>query len=392
MKLFGESAIGLTNEKELINALNKYAKGYILLLENFSNNEEQQALVIRYGNAVKYVSELLEFGEATSFGGEKNIIPEPGYFYRTNEELLARGFYFEERKFMVAFILQSVYETIDDIENAKFWAYKSIELSQQLEEGKYIPILQNNIHYLIQDRQYRQAYNLMAVIENFYSRLKQKVEAEEELDETLQKMVQHIKQNDLAIYFFILLPITFSFSLDIVQGNVTPEQYTMMISDAFNSDRYPIKDNASFEFAKKLFEEIMINRISFQQLLKTLEAHIGEMKEMFYIIGYILLSSFTNAKEAINLQLAIIVRLDKTMEGMKALYRFSVIPYFEKFWKQKLANHSADFIGKEHLRLKGFNLIENATWEKKIKTVFRVFSDHLSVDLTDDARDYVSID
>ena len=103
----------------------------------------------------------------------------------------------------------------------------------------------------------------------------------------------------------------------------------------------------------------------------------------------LLLSSFSGATEAMNLQLATIVSLDETMRGMKALYKFSVIPYFESFWKQKLITNAIEFMGKEHLRLKGFTLIETATWDKKISTIFRVFSNHLNITLTTAASDFL---
>ena len=125
-QLFGEAAIGKINEGKYIDALNLYAQGYLLLLDNFTDSKSQQAIVIRYGNALKYINEFLEYGRAPSFGGEKNVIPTPGYFYRSNEKILEDGFYFDERKFMGASILKYTFEDINDEAQAKQWAYKAI--------------------------------------------------------------------------------------------------------------------------------------------------------------------------------------------------------------------------------------------------------------------------
>ncbi|MDQ3845950.1 MAG: hypothetical protein M3342_18365 [Bacteroidota bacterium] len=91
VKLYGEAAIASTNTGNLVEALNLYANGYSLLLDQFSNGEELQAAVIRYGNAIKFVTELLEKTKESDFEDGKNVIPTPGYFYRSNENLLKDG-------------------------------------------------------------------------------------------------------------------------------------------------------------------------------------------------------------------------------------------------------------------------------------------------------------
>ena len=390
IKLYGESAIASINQNKLFEALNLYEQGYKLLMDNFNNSEEQQALVIRYGNALKYLNELIEFGKAESFGEGGNVIPKPGYFFRTIKELLEGGYYFDERKFAVATLLQSSFETINKINAAKEWAYRSIELSQQVENAKFVPILQQNMHYLIKDKRYRQAYNVMAYIDNYYTSLKKRAAEGDALNEVVLKSLEHIKDNDFNIYFFILLPIAFSFSLDICNGDIQEKQFPEMINDAFNFERYPIKDAGSFNFAKELFEQILIYRITYQEMQKLLDNFKSEFKEYLHVIGNILLSSLATASSAFYLHINVMMTFDKTIQGMKSFYRFTAIPYFIAFWKRKLETHPEEFIGKEQLKSRGFLLIEKSEDEKKVRTLFRIFAHHLDVQTTNVQDDYMN--
>jgi hypothetical protein len=119
--------------------------------------------------------------------------------------------------------------------------------------------MQTNLFYLVQDRQFRQAYNIQAYLDAFYNRLKQKASDGETIDEGLKNILQTLNVNDLGVYFFVLLPIAFSFSHDIAYDRIRREQYQMMIDDAFSCDQYVVKDIASFTFAKQLFERIMLD-------------------------------------------------------------------------------------------------------------------------------------
>jgi hypothetical protein len=390
VKLYGEVAIELTNTGKYLEALSNYEEGYALLMDNFNASEEQQAIVIRYGNAIQYLDQLMQEGDAKSYGEGKFIIPAPGYFYNSNEKLLEGGFYFAERKFMVAHILQSAYEGIGDYTKAKKWAYKTIEYSQETENAQYVPILQSILYYLVDDKQYRQAYNVMAYIEGFYSSIRKKIESGEAVDENLKRSFQTIKNNDLSLYFFIVLPITLNLSLDICLGRIQKEEYAGLIDKAFASDKYILKDPPSFAFGKKLFEDILINRISLKEMQELFERYNNtDLKEVLYIIGSILMSSFSTATEAAVLQLTVLINLDSVVKKMKALYRFLIVPYFENFWKQKIITHSAEFTGKELLKSKGLKLIDQSTLDAKIQTIFRVISDHLEINPSSAIREFI---
>jgi len=379
IKLYGEAAIGAANTGRLKHALDLYSDGYILLLDNFTDSEDQQATVIRYGNAVKYIDELIELGKSPSFGNGGHVIPEPGYFFRTNEKLLEGNYYFDERKFMGSTAVQAGYETINDLHKSKSWAYKSIELALDIKDPKYISILQLDICYLVLDRQYRQAYNLLEYIDTFHFNLKKRADSTEPMDDKLRSIMHDLILDDIGIYFSIILPITFSISLDIVYGRILKEQYQQLIRDVFNNDKYRLKDPVSYEFAKRLYEQILLHNVSYSQMQSLFDTYVGEYRDILYMIGCLLLCCFTSAKDAAYLQFAIISPLDFTMKKAEAAYRFCMIPYFREFWFQKVNTHPSEFSSKDHLRSKGWDLIDKTEWTKKVATIFRVIINHLDV-------------
>ena len=397
IKLYGEAAIGKAHTSNINSGFYLLSDGYNLLLENFKADDEFKSMVIRYGSVVLFLNQILTFGTAPDFGeNQKFVVPEAGFFYRSNEKLLEGGFYFDERKFMVASILQDGFEAIGDLNNASKWAYKSIELSIAVSEARFVPILQKNIFYLIIDKQYRQAYNVLAHVDRFYAELLQKNRGGKQLSDGLKELLDRAQQNhsidnDYGIYLNILLPVAFSVSLDIIENKLSDERRLETINAAFESDKYAVKDKETFALAKKLFEQIIIDNISYTQMQALLQNCPAEYKNILYVIGCILLSGFTNASEAANLQLAVIMDLEKVFRsGLKGFYRFCMVPYFENFWKQKFISHSSEFSSKEHLTIKGFPLIERAEWSKKIQTIFRVFVSHLDIKISTAADDFIN--
>ncbi len=290
---------------------------------------------------------------------------------------------------MVAHGLQNAFETIGHFESAKTWAYKSIELSLPLEDPQFIVVLQTTLFYLFEEGHYAQAYNVLNHIESFFSKVKEKINKGENVSPVLVSNLSNIGTNDTILYFFLLLPIAFFFSKQIIDGKLLPEEYQKEIDKAFANGNFHIKDLHSYGFAKQIFENIIINRINLAQFQEKIRAYSGEYGIIFHHIGYILLSTFSEPVQAANLQLEMIVGLDPFLGGMKGFNRFLMVPYFEFFWKHKFEENPQPFEGRQHLREKGFLLIERQGWNKKAKTIFRVLSNHLSLNLSSKLEDFI---
>jgi hypothetical protein len=392
VKLFGEAAIGKMILNEFTQALDLLAEGYTLLLDNYLDTEEHQASVIRYGNAVKYVSEILEYGNAPSFGSGLNVIPEPGFFYRTNTDLLAGGYYFDERKFIVAAALLKGYEVSSQPDKAGPWAYQCFQLAVQLKDPKYVAVLMGDLFYMIKDRNYRMAFKTQAYIDDYYKRIKEKIANGEAVDSTVEKMMETISVDDVGVYFFVLVPIAMSFSLDVALGRVGNEQYSKMISEALEKNSYPFQNQIAFDFTKRLFEKILVDGITVDKMKELISDYTGDFKDIIYIIGSILVAGTADAKTAMQLILDNIMLLNPILSNAKGMYNFFFVPYIETLLKAKIASHPGNFTGKDHLMTKGYSLIDKAPIDQKIKTLLRIFTDHLPVNISVEMSRFLDTD
>jgi hypothetical protein len=134
----------------------------------------------------------------------------------------------------------------------------------------------------------------------------------------------------------------------------------------------------------------MIDRISYDELQMIFQEHPDEYNEILFLIASLLISNFTSATVAAGIQMSNLVGLDNTMRKAKGAYLFCMIPYFEKFWKNSVDKFPLEFTSKGHLFSKGFPLIEKASWDKKIATIFRVVTNHLNIDVSPAFSDFMT--
>lgn len=187
----------------------------------------------------------------------------------------------------------------------------------------------------------------------------------------------------------MLMPATLHLSLSLAKQEYDADEYKKTLEEIFTPHHYELIDAEAYSFAGELFEALVIKRISYNEMDQLLERYTGPYANIFRMTGYLLLSGYTTATEACNLQLSIIGVMDSTMRQMEGVYRFSVIPYFETFWKLKAVTHASEFSGREHLQSNGFALMERSVWDKKVQTIFRVVTHHLPVNIPPSAIDLI---
>ena len=143
---------------------------------------------------------------------------------------------------MVATIINDGFEVIFDKENAKRWAYKTFDLALSVPNGKFTPILQKIIFYLIEDHEYKKAYNVLAYIEQFYQRVIAKVKAGDGTAEDIELVERanktRLTSDDLGVYLHILFPAALEFSRAIIAGQLAPEDFQKSIDAVFDHGQY----------------------------------------------------------------------------------------------------------------------------------------------------------
>ncbi|WP_194972536.1 hypothetical protein [Aquiflexum lacus] len=395
-KIYGETAVGLAHTNRTREALYLLAEGYEKILDEFIDSDEYKAVIIRFGHTIMYVMQILNYQKPIDFGeNQKFVIPEPGFFYRNNDALLQGGFYFEERKYMVATLTTDGFEEILDFENARKWAYKAIELiTSLLEEPRFIALIQKFVFYPVNDKQYLHAFNMLAEVQSFYKRIAKKVEDSNESQEETEigEMVRAagLLSGDIEIYLYILFPVALDFSLSILSGEMKREDYETHIDAVFHSGNYNIFDPEEFAYAKSVFENILVHGMDFNGFMEVHGKITSSNKDLIHKIGCFLLSTFSSPTEAANIHLANLITLDKIYRvTFKSFYNFQVIPYFENFWKLKFKNDPKAFQHSEHLLNRGFPLIEKTIPHKRIKKIFIVLLNHLSISLSSEIEQFI---
>lgn len=386
IKQYGEAAIGKAHIGQYQDSLKYLAIGYELTLDHFQDNDEYRAMVIRFGHVIMYINKMLEYGYAQGFKEKDFIIPYAGFFYKTNEKLLEGGFYFEERKSLVATLINDGFENILDKESAKKWAFISLDQALNTEGGKFVPILEKVVFYLIEDSEFAKAYNVLAFVDRFYKQIADRIgkgNASAE-DKEIFERAKNTKaiSSDFGVYLHILLPAALKFSKNIRNGSLEVEGYQKCIDSAFEHGQYQPRDPDEFHMAKDLFEQIMIGKIEYEQMKAIIDKSTSGNKDIIYAIACYLLSAFTDATQAANLQLATILVLEKAFRPLKAFYYFSLVPYFEEFWTNTIMKNPKEFSDIGFLLEKGLPLIDKTPAEKRIAKIFQVLNNHLSLQLT----------
>jgi len=388
LKLYGEAATGqmlLNNQRQ---ALDLFATGYSLLLDHFIDTPEQQALVIRYGSAINHLVQMLEKGEAPDYESGKFVIPEPGHFYLTNDALLEGGFYFDERRFMTATLICNGYENVGDFDNAKFWAYRSIELSMGMQDMQYGIMMLKMVFYPVSDRRYRQAYAVLQYLEVWLHESRKRI-VENGNNPELSQIFSQIRGNDFPLYLMVLIPATFTISLDILYNRVQEEQFPQTIDDIFRNDSYVLQEPEAFAFARSLYENILLKRMPYPSIEILFNDYTGSHADSLRAIAYLLVATFAGAKEAAGLQLAILGPLDASVRLGSAAYRFGMVPYLIQFWRQVAEMKPKEFETVDHLRSAGWALVDKTSWERQIGKLFMVLSNHLGITPPQLAQDVI---
>ncbi|QIL42375.1 hypothetical protein G7074_25810 [Pedobacter sp. HDW13] len=198
--------------------------------------------------------------------------------------------------------------------------------------------------------------------------------------------------DDLAVYLYILFPVSLDFSLRILSGDLKKEYYQTSIDSLFDPGKYNVVDLNEFNYAKSIFEKIMLDGLDYPEFIEMHNKQESANKDFIYVIACFLLSTFSDSSKAADLQLANLVTLDATFKNtITSFYNFQLIPYFEQFWSLKFNNNTKDFLKADDLRERGFPLIKKTPASEKIKKIFFVLSCHLKIALSEEIERFIEL-
>ncbi|MEO8852302.1 MAG: SMEK domain-containing protein [Ginsengibacter sp.] len=383
IKFYGEAGISFWLVGENIEAINHLEKGFELLLDNFEEIPENQAAIIRFGHVTNYVKGILMDGYPPTKAGDggEYAIPVRGTFYFSIDKLLEGGFYFDERKFIVTTLFESIFEFLGKYESAKKWALKGIDISLNLSDTKYAPVLMVNTFYLILERNYQKAVNLFLYIEDFLEKLNK---SQKTKDDSLLKLAleqnKAWERNEPYYYQYIVVPIVFTIAEDILFEKIHQSDLPSWIDNVFDYLSIDLKDNDTLDFIKQIYCKCLVEKAALAEINILLDNYNGPYKSQVLTVGYILASLDASIFEAAQMQLALIPGIDEVFNNkFRAFYSFCIVPFFINFWQKRFDQNPKRFPQSEFWILKSVPRFKNATLANKLRYLFQALVLHLDI-------------
>lgn len=392
IKILAEAGISswLIGRKQ--EALCRLADANERLLKCYSETEEHQATLIRLAHVANYIrGELIE-GKApqkTADGG-KYAEPVRGLFFFDYTELLKGGFYFPERKFMSTVVFEEVFEFFNDYAQARKWALLGIEHSLSLPNSQYFPILLKALGYLIIDRHYTKTVNLYLYVEGLLDKIRE--QSRQGNDVGVFEHVKHLLasgENDAFFYQQVVIPITVTIAHDILSGKLPEEEYKETIECLFEILRPAVKDGDSLRFAHEVYQTVLVNRISDNNLDGFLSTYTGPYHSQVTTIAYLLQGLFTDAVTAARHQLSIALTLDFFQKLLPPFYRFELVSFLDAFWVKKFDQYPRQVKSISFWHEKSLPHMRKAATEDKLRKLFQTVVHHLEVQLSQSLEEWI---
>lgn len=394
IKMYGEAGISYWLTGDNKQALYHLEKGYELLLDKFDNSPEHQAAVIRFGSISNYIKCIVIEGIAPTKTGDGGnyAVPVRGNFYQAIDKMLEGGYYFDERKFISAVVFEDAFEFYNDRTTAKKWAFRCMEISMQLSEPKYAGILFKDIFYLIGDGNYQKAVNLYLYLEGHLQKLNRSKDAEN--GPSLKVVLEQSKaaeRNEPYFFQYVVLPPVFTIAMEIVSGKTQEADLPSIIEDLFTHLNIGLKDGVTLDFLHQLYRKILIEKISIADVNTLLDSYKGEYKSQVFTIGYILSSIDAPVRDAVSMHFSLMPSIDEAFNNkFTAFFRFTIVPFFELFWKKKFEENKADFLYSEHWASASIPYFTDAPLSDKLRFLFQSLHHHLNVPLNSKLTDWIS--
>jgi len=393
VQLFGELGISfwlIGNNEQAVRTLEQ---GYDLLNSNFIDTLAYKAAVIRYGHVGNYINRLMITGQAPTetLNGEY-VKPYRGFFYGNDEALLDAGFYFDERRYVTSLIFQDAYEFLGEYEKAKKWALISIQVSISYEDMQFSAVLGRSLFYLIQEGDLNKVYTvynyMMKHLDSDKAKPFKTLSAADNAE--MQKRQSEIQSDDLIFYEYVLVPITYQLILDIITGNILPEDFKQAILKIFENPNLQVKDKETLQIVRRIFDGALLNNGSIQELAELTIGHNQRFTSQLQVIMYMLYSLNSTAEEAARYQLVVLKREIEIFNRLNhGGYRFFLVPFYVAFWLIKFAKHENEFKNKDFWYSKSLSHFQDAHWNEKLRRLFEVLVNHLAINVGPEIEEWL---
>jgi hypothetical protein len=392
-KVIGELAISTW---ELVNSSDVFyiiEKGIENLLFSYKPFKDYQGTIIRYGHILNYYFHLIANLPLKDIDGSPYEIPFRSCFSKNNELLLEGGYYFEQRKFMLAYLMTQAFEEINDRDLASKWAYICFKLNKEESINPFISLMIGFNIYLILDGKFEEAVifeiDILKSINELNSGegVKSKIE-----NKRLAKIIKDGPLTTFEIFDDLLFEYVINFIvIKSLWDYLLTKDDSVIIRLEMNLEtinQYFI-DKDPLDILKKACPLILIDEQNSASILGLIKAD-HKLYTQINLLLYLFASFRSTPKEALILHLALIQRLEmiSTKIASNSAYKFIVIPFLLDFWNKIISDNESSFFQYNFLVSKGIPKIILTKILSRPKALFEILCYHLEVEPSESQRSW----
>jgi len=391
-KIFGEYSISLWKNNEQLKSIYAIERGMDKVINSYVPQDEYKATIIWLGHVLNYYHHLFNNMPPPKTAGDDYMVPFVGMFYRPHDNLLNSGFYFEQRKFMQAYLMLQSFSSLADLERSKKWARITFKLFDEEPYNPFKQVMMRETAFFILDGDYEGAishgHKLMSAEEE-----QNIAKAFDQLPEAIRKIIdKRVAQNfdniDIYLFEYIFIYIIIKM-LDNYVKSKNKETITNFI-EYLPKIRDHFTDPKPIGWLETALTYLLDDSKTGHEILD-IEHDNEDLSNSIKILLYLTASFKANLFEALKLHLSLIARLEMvstTVAGISNYY-FIVIPFLTNFWTHAIKNNPGAFENHSFLLEKGLPKIESEIVTKKLKTLFKVLVHHLNYDPTANEQNWL---
>lgn len=385
VKVIGEYSISLFLNNDLVGAVTTIEKGFSILMDSYSTSHQHKTIVLRYGHALNYFRSLLISGKPPDkdINGEPYTIPQRGLFVATFDSSLVDQLYFEERPFMMCFLLMDSFQEIGDYGLSKKWALKCLNLNNR--SNIFYEVIHQCLFYLIDDHKYDEGiYWAIEFVKKMNARKDSDFDklsnyyAFKETNKSRPKV--NIDRYDEVLVENIILYSVIKVLMDSLDRPVNKFDGIEQLVKVLEKWKEVFKENDSINEVIELLRLYTVENVDLQKIYQRIQEYHGSLDLPVRLIGYLILSMNSTTLEALKLHSALIERVDTLAPKVSyGGYIYLVIPFFEKFWFDRHKNDNLSFVENTFWTDVSVPFYKKLESRKKLKGLFKILYHHSNI-------------
>lgn len=378
-KLKAECAISFWFLNDLKSATYNLSDAYELLINSYEEmdmfdvEDEYNITALRIGIVLNSIWSKLCF--ETPIDGI--TLPQRGLLTNSYNSEALKNEWYDERKYLNAYITVQLFEYFQDKEMAIKWSNYALELDKEIKLNTQKYTLRMMMGYRILQNNYQETIDIEKKIEKFERELN--IETANEIQNKTQResFLRILSKydstnisktiNDDYYLTFNIIPIVLRELTLFLENKIQKSDFVSQIKEHLNNNENLFEDKEALIHIFYILDNFPNNSNESKELLNWVSDVESENKRPIQIIAYLISSLYAPNKEALKLHFAVMPYLEKVIRGIsEGSHLFILYPFVYKFWTSRVLLNPQDFY---FLNLWQKNLERSTDVKNKFKVI-----------------------